>query len=293
MVRDSVIISIFSQNVAHGALNNAFGEYEDRWPLLVERISRFKPDILLLTELTGWSKNGHKQLARAANDLDMDAAPISPSSSGFATGLLYRKETVGRWQAHSPDFYQETTHGFAITAFDVGLPALLNVIPVHLTFYSSLKAIQEAQLVASRGYWRSPFGIIGGDCNYSPADGPRPDYRLSKPYNWGARTVISSGKDVKPKDMLPDRRVAWTFKRAGYVDAAYRMYQKTHDKKLLSPTVFDERIDQFWVSSAMDPALLSYSMTKQNPDASDHAGIAIRIDTNKVDTKHMWKPETF
>jgi len=125
-----MLLTLMAQNVARGAMYNSAGEYKDRWPLFVERISQVKPDILLLSELNGWTTNGHKQLVRAANDLDMDTVPISPSNTGYATGLLYNRQKLGRWQRYYDKLAYETTHGFSVTGFDIGLPHLLHVTTV-------------------------------------------------------------------------------------------------------------------------------------------------------------------
>lgn len=280
-----------AQNIARGGLYNSLGEYGDRWPQLAERINSIKPDILLLSELNRWQSYGNKQLVRATNDLDMNAAPISPSQTGYATGLMYRQQTVGRWQYHNSSVAHETTHGFAVTGFDVGLPTLLNIAPVHLCFYSADKASNEAQLVISKAYARTPFAIIGGDCNCSPAKGPEPDYSSSKPYNLSARTVIDTGEDVKIADLKSNRKTAWTFIRGGFVDAADHLFGQTKDSSLLEPTAANERIDQFWVSQALAPAILEYSLTRLHPTSTDHAGIVIKLDIDKVDTSNIWETE--
>src|ERR1700712_5070899 len=179
-----MLITLMTQNIARGGLHDSQGNYGDRWPKLAERIKNVNPDILLLQELNGWKDYGHKQIVRAMNDLGMDAAPLAPTETGYGTGLLYKPETVGRWQYHNNSLSHATTHGFAVTGFDVGLPELLIVAPVHLSFYSASKATQEAQLVINKTLPKSPFSIVGGDINFSPAEGTDPDYTLSKSYNW-------------------------------------------------------------------------------------------------------------
>jgi hypothetical protein len=75
-------ISIWVQNFQQGALHNGDGDPQDRWPLFVERIraSGVAPDLVLGCEAVGWSAFGHRQLARAMRDLDMDACPPSSTS---------------------------------------------------------------------------------------------------------------------------------------------------------------------------------------------------------------------
>lgn len=285
-------LTLMAQNLSRGGLHNAQGEYQDRWPQLAERIKEVDPDLLLLSELNNWKDYGYKQYVRAANDLGLDIAPAAPSETGYATGLMYRREKLGHWRFHNDSLSHATTHGFAVTGFDVGLPMLLNIAPVHLCFYSAQKAAQEAQLVISKVYKDTSFAIIGGDCNFSPAEGRDPDYSRSKPYNFSARTIIDTAEEVPVADLRADRQMAWTLVRGGFVDVAHHLYRKTNDEKLLQPTTNnDERIDQFWVSKAIAPALEHYEQTDKNPKATDHPGIVIEIDTEKVDTQRMWEPE--
>lgn len=285
-----MLITLMTQNIARGGLHDSKGNYSDRWPLLADRINSAKPDLLLLQELNGWKDFGHKQLVRAMNDLGMSAAPLAPTETGYGTGLLYKTEVVGQWQYHNNALSHATTHGFAVTGFDVGLPELLTVTPVHLSFYSASKAEQEMQLIINKTLPKSPFAIIGGDINFSPAQGPVPDYNLSKPYNWAARTIIESEEPLSPEAMQPNRSVAWTLKRANFVDVAQELYEQTQDEDLLTPTAVDERIDQFWVSAALAPAIVSCQKTTKNPEATDHAGVIITIDTDKIIIPD-WKPE--
>lgn len=283
-------LTLMAQNLSRGGLHSAQGEPQDRWPQLAERIKAVKPDLLLLSELNNWKDCGYKQYVRAANDLGLDIAPAAPSQTGFATGLMYNREKLGRWQFHREPLVGDTTHGYAVTGFEVGLPKLLNVAPVHLCPYSAQRASEEVQFIVSSAYKYSPFAVIGGDCNHSPAEGPAPDFANSRPYNLSSRTVIDSGDDTK---LVPNRVVARTFTRAGFVDAAEHLYQQKQDDALRKPTTDggDDRIDQFWVSQAIAPAVESYEMTDKNPDATDHFGIVITLDTEKVDTKHMWEIE--
>ena len=80
--------------------------------------------------------------------------------------------------------------------------------------------------------------------------------------------------------------------RAGFADVAGYLYQKTKDDSLLRATTEEgERIDQFWVSKAITSAVERYELTDKNPEATDHFGVVVQIDTEKVDTDHMWEPE--
>jgi hypothetical protein len=275
-----------SQNLQFGGLRDGEGEPENRWPQLHERITSVKDiDLLLLQETWGWDKYGQKQLAQACNELNLEALPLPPSSNGNGPALLYRQETLGRWQRWNDDYSSKTFTGFGVAAFEIGLPSLLSVSSVHTTPLSSDLALQEMGLITTRAYRYGPFAIIGGDCNYAPAHGPDPDYSTMRPYNVAARTLLS---DPANSERTPDRRQAWKLEQAGFVDVAWHMYQKTKDEKYLARTASDDRIDQFWVSQPLAPAIVDYQVIDEPKDASDHKGIAFQLDTELIDTANIW-----
>ncbi|MFI1182470.1 hypothetical protein ACH4UT_23350 [Streptomyces sp. NPDC020799] len=282
-------LSIVVQNTAQGALRDAWGNPEDRWPLIVQRIESIgePPDLVLLQEAADWGRYGHRQLGRAMDDLNMDAMPIPPSHSGLPPVLLYRRETVGRWRNWNTDYAQETMHGFGAAIFDVGLPKPLAVISAHLNPFSPDKARAEAKLLATRAYRYGPYGIIGGDINYPPAaaEHPAPDYETMRPYNRSARTRLPSESGGT---VVPDRRVAEMLAYSGFVDAAWHLYKKTGDKELLRRTGSDDRIDQLWVTAPLAEAITEYRLLDDPADASDHAGVMVRLDLSTADTDNPW-----
>ncbi|NUR00198.1 MAG: endonuclease/exonuclease/phosphatase family protein [Streptomyces sp.] len=177
-------MTIAVQNLEHGGLKDGEGRPEDRWPLLAERInSAADLDVVMVCEAVDWQMYGHKQLARACRDLDLDAVPLAPSRSGYGTALLYRREKLGRWSRYNPDFGTEALHGLAVTSFDIeGLLAPLSFLPVHFTPFSAEQALIEAIYAATRAYRYGPFAILVGDCNYALAASahPLPDYAESR-----------------------------------------------------------------------------------------------------------------
>lgn len=278
------------QNLGHGALRDGSGNPEDRWPQVVERLrSAGEPDLVLFQEAVDWDKFGHKQLGRAMDDLDMDATPIPPSTSGYPPTLLYRRETIGRWKFWNPDFAQETLHGFGVAAFDVGLPKPLAVISAHNNPFDGDKARSEAKLLATRALRYGPYGIVCGDFNYPPAspDHPQPDYGNMLPYNRAARTRLPSEVDGQ---LVPDRRVSEKMSYSGFVDVAWHLYEQGDRKNetLLTRTGTDDRIDQGWVSQPLAPAIVDYQVLDTPEGASDHKGFAFRLDLSKALTDNVW-----
>ncbi|MEU3565413.1 endonuclease/exonuclease/phosphatase family protein [Kitasatospora sp. NPDC006786] len=297
------------QNLGQGGLRDGSGAPEDRWPLLAERIltaggPAAPPDLVLLQEAVDWGRYGHRQLALAMRDLDMDALPLPPSGSGYPTALLYRRETVGRWLNWNVDFAHRTLHGFGVATFDVGLPAPLAVASVHLDPFSPDSARAEAKLAATRALRYGPYGMVCGDINYPPAspDSPEPDYAAMRPYNRSARTLLPSQArtalpsqagalltEVGPAAAVPDRRVAETLAHTGYVDAAWHLYQQNRDPELLRRTSTDDRIDQAWVSAPLAPAVTGYRVLDAPAGASDHHGLAVHLDLARAATDDVWE----
>jgi endonuclease/exonuclease/phosphatase family metal-dependent hydrolase len=285
-----MLLTFMAQNLSHGGLRNDTGEAEDRVPLLLERFKSVAPsiDILLLSEAEDWDKAGHRYLGLAMQELDMDSVPLSKPSTGFPVALLYRKETVGRWQNWDTKFSDETTHGFGVAAFDIGLATPLSVISAHINPFSKEKALSEIGLIASRGYRNGSFAIIGGDINFPPNDGVEPDYSSSsmRPYNAMSRTEFNDpGNDIAPK---ADRRMAQTLERAGYVDVAHYLHKKDSDDSLLQKTAGEYRIDQFWVSEPLASAIIKYWVVDSPATASDHKGIVFQLDTDLIDNTNPW-----
>ncbi|MGW0712502.1 endonuclease/exonuclease/phosphatase family protein [Streptomyces sp. NPDC002643] len=281
-------LTIVVQNLGHGGLRNGSGDPEDRWPQLVERIlGAGEPDLVLVQEAVDWDKYGHRQLGRAMRDLDMDTLPIPPSSSGYPPAVLYRKETLGYWSHWNTDFAQETLHGFGVAVFDVGLPAPLAIAGVHLNPFVADKARDEAKLIATRALRYGPYGIVAGDLNYPPADpaNPSPDYAAMRPYNKSARTRLPSEVGGQ---LVPDRRVTEMLAYTGFVDAAWKLYEERGDKELLRKTGTDDRIDQLWVSAPLRDTVVDYRLLDTPAGASDHHGLVVRIDLERVNTDNVW-----
>lgn len=285
-------VNVIIQNVATGALSYEEGIPRDRWPLLVERIggAADRVDVVMLCEVAGWELHGHDRLIRAARDLDLDWMPLPPARSGNGTALLYRRELLGRPVRWLPDVTLELRHGFAVTSFEVGLPAPLSFVPVHFTPFSAEQALIEANIAATRGYAYGPYAVLGGDVNYPPAasSSPPPDFAAMKPYNLGSRTLLPDDETPPGSAPVPDRRVTRKLVHNGYVDVAGHLYQKTKDPALLAATGTDDRVDQGWVSAALAEAVSDYRRLTTPVGASDHHGLRFVLDTDAIQTSNRW-----
>jgi endonuclease/exonuclease/phosphatase family metal-dependent hydrolase len=282
-------LTIAVQNLGHGALRDGAGEPEDRWPLIVERIRSLDqpPDLVCFQEACDWGRFGHAQLARAMRDLDLDATPLPPSSSGYPPTLLYRRETMGRWRFWNTDFAHKTTHGFGVAAFDVGLPKPLSVVSAHIDPHDPAIARSEAKYIATRAMRYGPYGAICGDINFPAAspDHPAPDYAAMRPYNRASRTRLPSEVGGQT---VPERRVAEQLAYSGYVDAAWELFERTGDKELLARTGTDDRVDQAWVSEPLRAAIDGYGLLADPAGASDHRGFWLRLDLDRAATE-VWE----
>ncbi|GGT23181.1 endonuclease/exonuclease/phosphatase family protein [Streptomyces griseoviridis] len=280
-------LTVVVQNLGVGGLRSVVGETEDRWPALADRIRAARPDLVLLQEAYGWAEFGHRQLARAITDLNLQALPIPPSRSGIVPVLLYRREKLGRWTAWDTGFAGETLHGFGVACFDVGLPAPLSVVSCHLDPFVVDKARAEAKLIATRAYRYGPYALVGGDLNYPPAhpDSPPPDYTAMRPYNIAARTRLPSEAGAP---LVPDRRVTEMLSYSGFVDAAWHLYKQHADTRLLATTGTDDRIDAVWTSRPLAPCIADYRLLHEPPGSSDHHGVAVQLDLARADTSDTW-----
>lgn len=287
-------ISVVVQNLGNGGLQDGDGNPDDRWPKLAERIkgAADRVDVVMLTETTDWHRYGHKQLARAMRDLDLDAAPLAPSRSGMGTALLYRQQILGRWARHNPDFGTELLHGMAVTSFDIpGLPCPLSFAPIHISPFSAEQAIIEVNYAATRAYKYGPYAVLGGDVNYAPAwsQSPPPDFSEMRPYNVGSRTVMPAGDFDPSAPLAPERSVARKLAQNGFIDVAWQLFKKTKDAGLLAPTGTDDRIDHGWVSGPLADAVSDYRLLTTPADPrGHHHGLTFTVDTDAIDTSNPW-----
>jgi endonuclease/exonuclease/phosphatase family metal-dependent hydrolase len=285
----AVELLVVVQNLGRGGLKSGAGVPEDRWPQLAERLTSVgQPDIALLQEAgDGWATDSHQQLVRAEGDLDMDALPLPPSRSGLGPAMLYRRETMGRRIGWNTDFARdEMHHGMGVAAWNVGLPAPLAAASIHLTPYAAGKAVDEADFAASRAYKFGPYAIVGGDVNFSAQAGPEPNYAEMRPYNRGSRLELTDPENPQPDS--PDRRIAWTLAQNGLVDVAWYLYKESGDERLLRHTGTDDRIDQVWVSAPLAPAIVDYQLLDTPAAASDHHGLAVRLNLDLAVTDDPW-----
>lgn len=279
-------ITIAAQNMSHGGLRDERGDPEDRLEAIAQRIKG--ADIALLSEAQGWDARGHRALAAMTHLTGLTATPLAPSATGYHTVLLYRRDTVGDWVSWDPSFGHTAVHGFAATAFDVGLPLPLTFIPVHLDPHNAAQAVIEAKTAASRAYRLGPYGVVGGDINYAPAHGNDPDYTAMKPYNLAARTLPSDPSDpLSPP--VPNRAVGHMLTRCDMIDTAWHIHQRTGDTSVLGITGTDDRIDQIWATRPLEDAIVSHRQTRDPAGASDHAGVITIIDTSRIDVSDPWE----
>jgi endonuclease/exonuclease/phosphatase family metal-dependent hydrolase len=273
-----VDVTIALQNIGHGAgrldphpeipeaLHGA-----DRWPLLVERLRRCDPDVLVLNEICGWTE---KRLASAAADLGMKAVGITPSRSSYPTGFLYNPDRLelAHWNTdHAHAFH----HGAAIAAFNVdGLAGPLTVAGGHIAPFAWRAACDEVSTLVYRAYRYGPYAVCAADFNFSPLQGIAPDRSKMLPYNRMVRLE-------RPADPASPPRldIAQTLRDGDFFDAAAEMWMRTADKSYLAYTCPSDRIDWIAVAEALKPALTGYRLLDQPEWASDHHGVTITLET--------------
>lgn len=277
----------------------------NRWEFLTERISRMqwpdgttsKPAIVALTECRGWDE---ERLAQAAADLNLAPIEVCPSLSGNGPGMLYDADQLD-CPAWNTAHFDATRHGFGVATFTIdvqGEQFPLSVAAAHLTPFSPVAAEAEAQLLASRAYRDGANAVVVGDMNYLPLTGStystahmRPYNRASRliqprPFYWQPRTFI--GRWAKAIALAlsrtrPNLAVAKTLYANELFDTAALMYQRTNDKSYLNWTSPTSRVDWACLSKTLVPSLIDYQILDSPPWASDHHGIAIRLNLNECD----------
>lgn len=121
--------------------------------------------------------------------------------------------------------------------------------------------------------------------NYPPEQGPDPDYTQMRSYNLAARTLV----DEPDTPLRPDRRSARMLRKCGFLDAAWHLYERTGDETLLRRTGSDDRIDRIHLSSPFADAVSHYQLLDAPVGASDHHGVAVDIDTDRVAQHDLWR----
>lgn len=287
-----MIIKLLAQNIKRGGHLDDNNQPEGRWDAITTRVRTEKPDFLLLSEVVGWDKNGHRDVARAMDTFNMVALPIAPSPSNYPTLLMYNPDTVGHWQHWNTDFADQTVHGFGVATFDVGLPEPLTVIPVHIGPFTQEQVLHDTAMIAKRGYRYGRFAILGGDFNLPPArDSLSPDYSLKASHQFRYKTTW--GRSDQGLDVELNLDPARAMIESDYIDCADYLYDKTNEQEYLRPTSPDAgRIDRFYVTYAMREAIQGYQCLSDQA-VSDHAGITLTLDTGKIDTGYSFSLEEF
>lgn len=282
-------LRIVSQNVARGGTHRADGTPIDRFGPTMEVIAEAAADIVLLQEAKGWAANGHALLVQACQVLGMTTFGLVPSRDGYPTTVLWNpaRVTLKKWNA---DCSTEALKGFVLATFDIGATKPLTVVPLHLSPYGYEHAAPEAHTIASRAWRYDNAIIIGGDFNYPPADAgnPEPDYTAMKPWNIGSRTIEATVTDPDGTErtvLRPDRRVSNIFRRKGFTDIGWHLYQQTGDTSYLEKTGSDDRIDRFEASAAVVPAVVDQRrLETKRRGGSDHDGQLLIVDPARIDT---------
>ncbi|MDG4795193.1 endonuclease/exonuclease/phosphatase family protein [Micromonospora sp. WMMD1082] len=281
-----MLITVVGQNIQHGGFTDKDGKWEDRWPLLRERLAAAEPDVLVLNETRGWTTGDHWRVGRAMRDLDMYAVPPPPRTvEDNGSLILARWDTMGPLRYTNHDFSGHTVNGFTTVSFDVeGLEQPITFVGLHLTPYSATAALAEAELVVTRGYQNGSLVVALGDVNFAPADGPEPDYSKMRVYNKASRTLPSENGT----GLRPNRDIAKAIERRGFIDVALHLARKTGDESLLEHTASDDRIDLTLVSEPMADAVKEYARLGTPARASDHDGTRTVIDTDDIDRSKMF-----
>lgn len=277
----STTVTVLAQNFSHSGLYTPAGEPDPgRWSGLMATITEHRPDILLVQEIGKWNDHNRQPLFRAEGDLGLRMAGHIITPAGGGTGVMINPNTINIQQFE--DRYQGMAHhGLGVAVLTLpGLDTPLAAISAHLNPYSAVAAATEAQVMIARSYRYRGLGLIGGDVNhFSFRDDPAavPDPATIPPYNRSSRWLVNADGDL-----VPTRIVGRTLQLGGLTDVALHVADHTGDTSLLAPTGRGKcRVDQFWVTPPLVPALIDYEHHAH--PYSDHALILMRLDTSRVD----------
>jgi endonuclease/exonuclease/phosphatase family metal-dependent hydrolase len=251
------------------ALQNLQAGGGHRWPLLRDRLATARPDIVLVNEALapGWAENG-EQLRGAERDLGLTALPPPPSRSGYHVAVLYRRDVLGEPQDYNTDFSDQATHGVCVAAWDAGLTAPFSVCVTHLSPFSPLDALAEAQRARWTALRHGPFAVIAADFNAPPLSGPGADLARMSVLDRAARFT---DRDCR----IPDTSVAETFARVGFVDTADILFEQTGDEQFRHRTGRSDRIDRILATGPLRHAVAGGALLDAPGGAADHHGLSV------------------
>jgi hypothetical protein len=278
-----VEITIAVQNISHGGLRINDDASRNRWDDLIARLAPVEADIVILNEAATFELDEWKRARQFAGELGLDVAGVTPSKSDVLTAVLYRKDRLGEPLAWDTKHQYLVNHGFGIASWDLGLPKPLSIGGIHVTPFSPVQAVIEVHTLVCRAYRSGPYAIVGGDFNFPPLYGEKPDIANMLPFNKMNRLI--NPRDPNPQ---PNKSVAQALYDGGFHDVAAELHMKTGDDRLLAYTGKTDRIDWIAVSQPLRDAIVSYTLLDEPAGASDHEGVSCVLDLSKCDTSDPW-----
>jgi endonuclease/exonuclease/phosphatase family metal-dependent hydrolase len=277
-------ITIAVQNISHGGLRINDDASRNRWDDLIARLAPVEADIVILNEAATFEHDDNKKAQAFGAELGLAVAGVTPSKSDVPTAILYRAERLGELRAWDTKHQYLVNHGFGVASWDLDcLPAPLQLGGIHVTPFSPVQAVIEVQTLVCRAYRSGPYAIVGGDFNFPPLYGKKPDIANMLPFNKMNRLLAPRDPDPQPNTM-----VAQALYDGGFHDVAAELHMKTGDDQLLAYTGKTDRIDWIAVSQPLRDAIVSYTLLDQPAGASDHEGVACVLDLSKCDTSDPW-----
>lgn len=259
---------------------------QDRWDQLAKRINAVRPDLVLLNEALDWAEGEPPMLSRAAHDLGLAPLPLPPSRTGYHVAIFYKPATIGDPADVCDDFSAEMCHGVLSAAWDVGLPEPLGVTVTHLSPFSTIDAVRDAQ---KTGYTASRYGrysVIGGGFSYPPLYGPDPDLaRMS------TLSLARQFKDpLASPPVIRNTDVAQSLANDGYHDSFEILHRRTGNARYIARTGRSDRTDWTLVSGALVPAVADGELLDTPEGACEYRGLALTLDTSRADQQGTTAP---
>jgi endonuclease/exonuclease/phosphatase family metal-dependent hydrolase len=262
-------LRIASANLEFGGMRNG------GWERSRARLREWDPHVILLQEVCMWpaSRTGARLREMAAELGGMTPVlgqPMPRSASANHPAILVRAGiTVLEEGAEYPPGDVPAWCEAVIAV--PGLPEPVRVISVHLTPWSGVDQLAQAQRLACRiAQARDRYVIAGGDLNsYGRGEELDPELLAAQPRHLRMARMRRDGSG----GWVPNYDVSDTLEDAGLADVAVVAGPERRTPRDLTPTGVNGggRVDQVRVSEDVAAAVISYE--QRDTGGSDHDAI--------------------
>ncbi|MBA9005921.1 endonuclease/exonuclease/phosphatase family protein [Thermomonospora cellulosilytica] len=285
-------ITVLSWNICRAGTRGPNGERQDRWPLLMDVISRAAltpsdpdrpgiPDVLLLQEVH--DPNRPDLLEMIAEHLPGKRLLRPDSPTGGNVVAVPQEWELRFWDT---TLSHATLYGFGVATVRVpGVDFPISFCSAHLTPYSAAAAAIEMQHILGRVTRNRRIGLVGLDGNHMPRDwrlDPDPDWSQAQDHNLAGRTHPGHQPPVG------DRIVGRVIHQGRLTDLAEHFALMTGDKSLCAPTGHGGiRVDWMLATRPVVPGVRNFRPLDPQ-GASDHWALYCELHPEHIDLSQTY-----